>query len=143
MASGIYDVFKEDLMDASVNLAFGQDALRVALMTTGHTASTTPADFQTDAVWADVSADEIAGTGYTANGELLANQSVAVATGVATFDGDDTTWVVATFSAYHAVIYDATNANSLICSIDFGGIQSVAGGTFTIEWNSSGIISLT
>jgi hypothetical protein len=74
---------------------------------------------------------------------VLANQTVSLATSTATFDGDDETWTLATFAAFHVVLYSATNGSSLICSIDFGGAQSVSGGTFTIEWNSSGIISLT
>lgn len=137
MASGIYDDFKEDLMVASVNLAVGQDVLRVALMDNVHTF------VASDSVWANVLGNEITGTNYVANGEILANQAVSVAANTATFDGDDVTWLTATFTAYHAVIYDVTNTNSLVCTIDFGGAQSVAAGTFTIEWNSSGIISLT
>jgi hypothetical protein len=65
-----------------------------------------------------------------------------MASNTATFDATDTSWTTATFTAYHAVIYDTTNTSSLICSIDFGGAQTVTSGTFTIEWNSSGIISL-
>ena len=144
MASGIYDDFKEDLMDASVNLSAGQDVLRVALMDNAH------AFTASNSVWANVLANEITGTNYTANGEILTyvgpGTGISVAANTATWDADDSTWLTATFTAYHAVIYDTSNAspaNSLVCSIDFGGAQAVAVGTFTIEWNSSGIISLT
>jgi len=30
----------------------------------------------------------------------------------------------------------------LICSFDFGGEKVVTAGTFTIEWNAAGIITL-
>ena len=53
MASGIYDDFKEDLMVASVNLAVGQDVLRVALMDNVHTF------VASDSVWANVLGNEI------------------------------------------------------------------------------------
>jgi hypothetical protein len=136
MASGIYDVFKVDLMDASVNIASGGDTLQVALLDNSH------AFTASDTVWGSISANEIAGTGYSAGGETLANQTVSLASNTATFDGDDTSWTSATFTCYHAAIYDSTNTSSLICSIDFGGAQTVTAGTFTIEWNANGIISL-
>ena len=137
MASGIYDCFKEDLMVADVNLGTGGDTLKVALLDNSH------AFDATDTVWSDISANEISGTGYTAGGATLASQAVAVASNTAAFDAADTSWTTATITAYHAVIYDTTNTNSLICSIDFGGAQTATTGTFTIEWNANGIVSLT
>ncbi len=136
MASGTYDVFKEDLMLGDVDLGNGADAIKVALLDNSHAFSAS------DAVWGDVSANEISGTGYTAGGATLANQAVSVAANTATFDADDVDWTSATFSCYHCVIYDTTNTNSLIVSIDFGGVQSVTSGTFTIEWSANGIVSL-
>jgi len=32
--------------------------------------------------------------------------------------------------------------DDLICSIDFGGAQTVTAGTFTIQWHADGIITL-
>jgi len=142
MASGIYDVFKHDLMVGDVDLD-ATDNLYCALMTTNHTAQTTPADLQSDATWADVSANEIpGGSGYTSNGKLMTTPTVTTATGTSTFDADDVSWTSATLTTYHTVLYNASNADSLMCTIDFGGAQSVTGGTFTIEWNPAGIISL-
>jgi hypothetical protein len=78
--------------------------------------------------------------GVTAT-NLLAGQ--AVTEGATTkWDATDHAWTSATFTAYHAVIFDATNTNSLICSIDFGGAKTVSAGTFTIIWDSAGIITL-
>ena len=48
----------------------------------------------------------------------------------------------ATFTAYHAVIYDTSVSNDLIASIDFGGAKAVVAGTFTIQWDAAGIITL-
>ena len=136
MASGIYNAFKGDLMEKQVDLGTGGDTIKVALLDDSHSFSAT------DAVWGDVSANELAnGNGYTTGGATLANQ--AVTTGATTkFDADDVEWTSATFDAYHAVIYDTTNTSSLICSMDFGGIQSVVSGTFTIEFSADGIITL-
>ena len=135
MASGIYDDFKEDLMDASV--ALDSDTIKVALLDDSH------AFDATDNTWADVSANEITGTGYTANGKTLAGKAIAVAANIARWDATDSAWTGATFSTWHAVLYDTTNSDSLIASIDLGGEQVVSTGTFTLEWAAGGILSLT
>ena len=139
MASGFYDVFKQDLFDGSVNLN-ASDTINVALMTAAH--PTTAGDLQTDATWADVSANETSGAGYSAGGLALGTPTVVTATGTTTFDGDDTQWTGATFTCEHVVIYDITNTNSLVATIDIGA-QTVTAGTFTIQWNGSGIITMT
>jgi hypothetical protein len=75
-------------------------------------------------------------------GATLANGAVTQAA-TTKFDADDTTWTSATFAASHAVIYDDTLTNDdLICSIDFGGSESVTSGTFTLQWHADGIITL-
>ena len=134
MASGIYDRFKANLMNKEVDLE--ADTIKVALLDDSHSFTTTHNQ------WSEVSANEISGTGYTAVGAALAN--AAVTQGATTkWDGDDTAWTSASFTAYHAVIYDDTLTNDdLICSIDFGAAKTVSSGTFTIQWNAAGIITL-
>lgn len=134
MASGIYERFKANLMNKEIDLE--ADNIRVALLDNSHSFTAT------HNTWSQVSANEISGTGYTANGELLASK--AVTQGATTkWDATDLEWTSATFSAYHAVIYDDTLAgDDLICSIDFSGEEAVAAGTFTIQWNANGIITL-
>jgi hypothetical protein len=132
MASGIYDAFKNDLFLKQVALTV--DSFKVALYDNTHVFTST------DTVY--TATNEVAGTGYTAGGVALASLAV---TGTATqaWDAADSAWTTATFSAYHAVIYDVTNSNSLVCNIDFGGIQTVTAGTFTIQWHADGIITLS
>ncbi len=138
MASGIYEKFKANLMNKAVDLE--ADDIRVALLDASHSFTAT------DNVWADVSANEISGTGYTANGELLASKAVTQAA-TTKFDAADLAWTTATFSAYHAVLYDDSittpTVDDLICSFDFGGVKTVTSGTFTIQWHANGIITLT
>ena len=140
MPSGIYNRQKANLMNKEVDMGVGGDVFKVILLDNTHT-------FNPDNnVLVDISANEISGTGYTAGGETLANQTVTQdnTNDVGTFDADDVSWTTATFSAYHAVIYDDTLAgDDLVCSIDFGGVKSVTAGTFTISWNASGIFRLT
>jgi len=133
--NGIYDAFKLDLMDGSVDLTSGGDAIKVALYDGTHVFDATHTIYTVT--------NEISGTGYSAGGETLTGQDVTVATNTATFDATDVQWTASSFTAAHAVIYDVTNTNSLIASIDFGGDQTVSSGTFEIQWNANGIISLT
>lgn len=134
MASGIYERFKANLMNKEVDLE--ADSIVVALMTTSH------AFTATHNTWSQVSANEITGTGYTTVAEILATK--AVTQGATTkFDADDAAWTGASFTAYHAVLFDDTHAtDDLICSFDFGGAQTVTSGTFTIQWHADGIITL-
>jgi hypothetical protein len=134
MASGIYDRFKANLMNKVVALA--SDTIKVMLLNASH------AFASTHNVIGDVSANQITGTGYTAGGATLAGKSVTQAA-TTKWDGDDVEWTTATFSAWHAVIWDDTIAtDDLIASIDFGGEKVVTAGTFKIQWNASGIITL-
>ena len=141
MASGIYNRMKANLFNKLVDLSNGGDTIKVALMDTDHV-------FDPDNnTFADVSVNELlsSGTGYTAGGETLANQIVTQddTNDLAKYDADDFQLLSATFDAFHAVIYDDTLAgDDLIGSIDFGGVKSVTGGTFTIQWASDGIVQL-
>lgn len=135
MASGIYNVFKGNLMNKLVSLGSAGDTVKVALMNNSHTFSAA------NTVFSDVSANEASGTNYTAGGATLANKSVTVAA-TTKWDADDATWATATITAYHAVVYDVTNSNSLVCSFDFGGAKTATAGTFTIQWDANGLITL-
>ena len=135
MASGIYNRFKANLMNKEVDLE--ADTIKVILLNNSHSFTAT------HNTYSQVSANELSTAGgYTAGGATLASK--AVTQGATTsWDAADASWTSATFTAYHAVIYDDTHAtDDLICSIDFGGAQTVASGTFTIQWNASGIITL-
>lgn len=134
MASGIYNRFKANLMNKEVDLE--GDTIDVMLLDDSHSFTAT------HNVIGDVDTNEITGTGYTAGGETLGTKSVTQAA-TTKWDAADVEWAGATFTAYHAVIYDNTVAtDDLICSIDFGGAKAVSGGTFTIQWHTDGIITL-
>lgn len=133
MASGIYNRFKANLMNKVVDLE--ADTINVALYDDSHAFTATDTDYTTD--------NELATAGnYTQGGVALASKAVTEAA-TTKWDATDSTWSSATFTAYHAVIYDVTAGNDLICSIDFGGAKTVSSGTFTIQWDSDGIITLT
>lgn len=134
MASGIYNRFKANILNKEVDME--GDTVKVMLLDDSHSF------VATHNVISDVSANEISGDGYSAGGATLAGK--AVTQGATTkFDATDTAWSSASFTAYHAVLYDDTHTtDDLIASIDFGGAQTVTSGTFTIQWHADGIITL-
>ncbi len=134
MASGIYSRFKANLMNKVVDLE--SDVIKIILLDTNHsfTASNT--------VLTDVNGNELSATGgYSTGGNTLGSKAVTEAA-TTKWDAADTAWTSATFTAFFAVIYDNTATDNLIATIDFGGGKTVASGTFTIQFDSSGIITL-
>lgn len=132
MASGIYNRFKANLMNKVVDLE--GDTIKVTLYDNSHSFTAADTDYTTD--------NELATTGgYTQGGATLASKAVTEAA-TTKWDATDVAWTSATFTAYHAVIYDSTASNDLIASIDFGGAKVVAAGTFTIQFDAAGIITL-
>lgn len=136
MASGIYNVLKEDMFVGDVNLGSGGDLVKVGLLDSSHTFTAI------NTIWGSVSANEISSGGYAAGGQTLASQTVTGGTTTAKWDGADTTWSSLTADIAHAVLYDTVNTNSLVCSIDFGGVQSLSAQDLTIQWDAAGIITL-
>ena len=139
MASGIYNRLKEDIMTKKVDLS--GDTIMVALMGVGHSFSAAHNYFS------DVSSNQIdplSFVGYVGGGAVLGGLSVAGTT-TTKWNASDVSWPSSTIIAYHAVVYDASNSNSLICSIDFGGAKSTEAEDFKIRWDNTNnaIIMLT
>ncbi len=132
MASGIYNRLKANLMNKVVDLE--ADTIKVTLYDNSHSFTASDTDYTTN--------NELATTGgYTQGGATLASKAVTEAA-TTKWDAADVAWTSATFTAYHAVIWDSTAGNDLIASIDFGGAKIVAAGTFTIQFDAAGIITL-
>ena len=119
------------------------DTIKVSL----HTSAFTPG--QDTMNYFDDLTDEVVGTGYTADGEEIANKSQAYdgATNIMKIDGDDVSWPGSTITARYAVITDVTPGtdatNPLICWVDFGEDVSTSSGTLEIQWNADGIARVT
>lgn len=133
-----YNSFKAKIMDGTIDLE--NHTIKCALVGSGYTP-----DIDADNEWADISGNEISGTGYTVGGKALEGKDVSADTtddeGV--FDADDTTWSGSTITAQYAVLYDDTETNDdLIGYIDFLEDKVSISGDFTIKWNSEGIINL-
>ena len=111
------------------------DNIKCALMAVGYTP-----DKDNDN-WADISANEASGSGYTAGGQILTTVTFAEddVNDLAKFDSDNPSWATCTITAYYAVLYDDSHANkALIGAWDFGGAKSSSGGTFEVQVNANG-----
>lgn len=142
MARGDVTVFntaKEWLMDGTFDL--DGDTIKIAICdnTTAPTASTaTPnlSDFT-----------EVGSAGsYTAGGETLTCTWVESG-GTVTFDSStNPTWASNGSNdtdAYWGIIYSTTATNAAIAYVDLGGPVDMSAGALTINWNASGIFTLT
>lgn len=134
MASGMYNRFKANLMNKVLDLE--ADTIIVILLDDSHAFNAAHNNLT------DVSANELAAAGnYTQQDKELAGKAVSQAA-TTKWDGNDVEWAAATFSAWHAILYDETASDDLIASIDFGGEKQVTAGLFKIQWHANGIITL-
>ena len=142
MASKLYGQFLSQALNKEID--WDTDTIKVALLSNAYTPDQDAHNYLDDVI-----ANEVAGTGYTAGGNTLANKtnSYNSATNVITLDADDTTWSSSTITARYAVVYDATPATDatkpLIGYVDFGSDQSSSNGNFTITWDATGIVRIT
>lgn len=135
----------EKVMDGTIDL--DTDSFRIALVT----ASYTPAQF-TDDAWSDISANEVSGTGYTANGAAL-SMSLSRSSGAVTVDNADVTWSSSSITAKYPVIVHDANGNGTLDTTDIpvfycdandgGGSVTSTAGNWTITMNASGIYTIT
>jgi hypothetical protein len=140
--SGLFALTIIDVLDAT------QLAVDLSLTTNKwalFTNTITP-NYTTDTAYgvAPYNANEISGTGYTSGGAVTASPTLTVASGIMTYDQADTSWTTSTITnARCGLLYsDALAGNNAICLVDFGADYSTSAGTFTIQWNASGVFTV-
>lgn len=139
MADVIFNNFKKLIMNGGIDL--DTDTIKVALVTSSYTPDQDAHDFFDDVT------NEVSGTGYTAGGATLGSVTVTAdnTDNEGVFDAADTSWTTATITARAAIIYKSTgtaSTSALIAYVDFGSDKVSTAGTFTISWNSEGILNL-
>ena len=72
-ASGLFGITLKGSLNNTIALDLEAEDMKVAMITD----SATP-DFDAHDFWADLSANEVSGTGYTAGGQLLATTTLTV-----------------------------------------------------------------
>ena len=137
MANIVPDSFKTDLLGGVFDFdSSGGSTFKLALYTS-------QAGFST-ATTAYTTSNEVlsAGTNYTAGGNALTNNGVAIASNIAYVDFADLTFTSVTLSATGALIYKASS-NEAVLVLDFGGTKTATNGDFVIQFptaNSSDAI---
>lgn len=141
MASGMYQSAKKGLFDrATVSIDYDTDALKVLLCSADQAANLNSHVFRSDIT------QEVTGTNYSAGGVNLTSPTVTASGGVATFDAADTTFSNVTIAAIRgSVIFKnvGTAATDPLSLWHDHGAQSVTGADYVIQWNASGICTLT
>ena len=129
MANIVPDSFKTDLLGGTFDFdSSGGSTFKLALYTdiSGFSTSTT----------AYTTTNEVssAGTGYTAAGNTLTNNGVAVASNIAYVDFADLTFSSVTLTADSALIYKSSSNNEAVLVLDFGGDKTATNGDFVIQF---------
>ena len=139
MADVLYTHFKKHALDGTIDL--DTDTFKIALLTSSYTPATS------HEVFATVSSYETVGTGYTAGGQILTGVSWTITGSSSIWAATSPSWASSTITARYAVIYKSGTANSLtnplVCCLDFGSDKTTSNGTFAVNFNASGILSLT
>jgi hypothetical protein len=145
MATGDVTIFEEVAeMIGEETFNFESDTLKLGLIDN----STPPTAADATPRWADYSGNEVSTAGgYTANGETLASVTYTEAAGVATLDADNVSLSQdgsGFTDAYWGIIYDDTATNDeAIGFVELGGPVSEQAGPVAINWNASGIMTVT
>lgn len=119
--------FKQELYEGVHD--FLTDTFKIALYTN---AATLGAD---TTVYTAVG--EVAGTGYSAGGEVVTVAIVASANGVAYVNFNSVTWNPADFTCRGALIYNASKSNKAVAVLDFG-VDKTATISFTVQMPVNG-----
>lgn len=141
MASFVYHSGKEKIMDGTILLE--SHTIKAVLLTSSHTPDQANHD-----EYADISANEASssGTGYTAGGVALSGLTVTRAGAIVTLDATDYTFASLTTGAafrYVALYDDTVAGDPLICLCDPGSLQTPDGNAVVLQWNASGLVTLT
>ena len=138
MANIVPDSFKTDLLGGTFDFdSSGGSTFRLALYTSLANFSTSTTAYTTTN---EVSSS---GTSYTAGGNTLTNNGVAIASNIAYVDFADSTFSSVTLSAVGALIYKSSSGNEAVLVLDFGGTKTATNGDFVIQFptaNSSNAI---
>ena len=143
MAQGdglLHNEWKRAVMAGEIDMDGGH-TLKLGMLT-GYTR-----DIDTHLGWADVSANEVTNvSGYTAGGATVASPSVDLNSGNdrGDFDAENVTWssLEVAETPSHVCLYDDSHASKVI--IATWEVTTVTnGGDYTIQWNASGIVTLT
>jgi len=138
MASFLYLSYLTKLLNGG-GVDLDTDTIRMMLLDDTYVPDQDAHDFKNDL------SGEIAGLGYTARGMALADKTITQddTNNRTVWDATDVSWPASTLTARYAVLYKDTGVDStspLIALIDFGENKSTSISTFTVPFNTDGIL---
>ncbi len=117
--------FKKELLDGTHNFkASGGNSFKLALYTSSATLGAATTAFTTTG--------QASGTNYTSGGAALTNINPTSSGTTGFTDFADLTFGTATVTARGCMIYNDTNSDKSVATIDFGGDKTSTAGDFTI-----------
>lgn len=136
MSNLIYNSIKKDIINGVID--FSQDQINTILVS-----SYTPQ--KSSITYANVSASEVIGSGYTQNGKTLSGCVVSTSGNIIYFDADDLTWSNSVITASGAIIMkieSPISESKLIGYVDFSGDKITSLEDFIIQWSPNGILTI-
>ena len=117
--------FKKELLLGNHNFTNSSgDTFKLALYTSSATLGATTTSFTTTG--------QASGTNYTSGGANLTNVTPTTSGTTAFTDFADLTFSTATITARGCMIYNSSDSNKSVATIDFGGDKTSTAGDFTI-----------
>ena len=125
ISSTLTTSFKKELLEAVHNFsASGGNSFKLALYTSSASLSASTTAFTTTG--------QSSGTNYTSGGAALTNIAPTSSGTTGFTDFADLTFGTATVTARGCMIYNDTNSDKSVATIDFGGDKTSTAGDFTI-----------
>ena len=117
--------FKVELLTGTHNFTNSSgNTFKLALYTSSATLGATTTAFTTTG--------QASGTNYTSGGAALTNVTPSSTGTTAVTDFNDLTFSTATITARGCMIYNDTNGDKSVATIDFGGDKTSTAGDFTV-----------
>ena len=125
ISSTLTTSFKVELLTGTHNFTNSSgNTFKLALYTSSATLGATTTAFTTTG--------QASGTNYTSGGAALTNVTPSATGTTAVTDFADLTFSTATITARGCMIYNDTNRDKSVATIDFGGDKTSTAGDFTI-----------
>lgn len=139
-ASGVYGLFLEKAFIDTAGQSLEAEDNNILLVSDSYTPNFDTHDFRDDIT------NEVTGTGWSSGGVALTSTEITLSSGTLTFDAGDTSAGSTTLSNVMAdVLYTTVGAagtDQLVLLQDFVTAVSTSNGTFAIQQNASGILTL-
>ena len=132
IAQAMCTSFKTDLLNAVHNFATNGNTFKLALYAEGGGGKSSTTATLGATTTAFTTTGQASGTNYTSGGSALTKVAPTSSGTTGFTDFADLTFSTATITARGCMIYNDTNSDKSVATIDFGGDKTSTAGDFTI-----------